>query len=397
MSEPLFKNGRFMRLWAGQGVSFVGDAITMVALVVLVVDLTGSAVDVGGVLLARLLPTFAGPLVGVVADRLHDRRRLLVVVDLARAGLVSGMIFASSMPLLYALAFLLGLCQTLFNPTIRASFPGVVGGGDLTRANAVISGTFSCALAAGPALGGVIVAAAGVDAAFALDAATYLVSAALLTSVPMPRPPGGGEEANFLWELTAGLGYLRRARVPLAVVVGAGFLMLAENTTVPAEVFLAKQTLGVGDAGYGMLVATWGAGMVVGSGLMAALGDRARLLVWYLASVFAAAAALAATGLAPFFWAALCAFTLAGVCNGVDNVSTDALLQKRVSGPFLGRVYSVLFTARTAGESLALLSGGLLVEATGPRATYVFSAAAVAAVGLFVLSLLASSGRQAAL
>lgn len=392
MSEPLFRNGRFVRLWAGQGISFVGDAITMVALVVLVVDLTGSAVNVGGVLVARLLPTFAGPLVGVVADRLRDRRRLLVAVDLVRAGLVCAMIPASSMPPLYALAFLLGLCQTLFNPTIRASFPGVVGGGDLTRANAIISGTFSCALAAGPALGGVLVAAAGVDAAFALDAATYLVSAALLATVPMPRPVGGeGGSAGFLRELAAGFGYLRGARVPLAVVAGAGLLMLAENTTVPAEVFLAKQTFGAGDAGYGLLVATWGAGMIAGSGLMAALGDRARLLTWYLASVFVAATALAATGLAPFFWAALGAFTLAGICNGVDNVSTDALLQKRVSGPFLGRVYSVLFTARTAGESLALLLGGVLVEATGPRATYVLSAAAVAAVGLLVLSLLASS------
>ena len=393
MSEPLFRNGRFVRLWVGQGVSFVGDAITMVALVVLVVDLTGSAVDVGGVLVARLLPTFAGPLVGVVADRLSDRRALLVAVDLARAGLVTGMIFSSSMPPLYALAFLLGLCQTLFNPTIRASFPGVVGAGDLTRANAIISGTFSCAIAGGPALGGVLVAWAGVDAAFALDAATFLVSAALLASVPMPRPRGGEGGAGFARELAAGFGYLRGARVPLAVVAGAGLLMLAENTTVPAEVFLAKRVFGAGDAGYGLLVAAWGAGMVAGSGLMAALGDRARLLLWYLASVFVAAAALAATGLAPRFWAAVAAFALAGVCNGVDNVSTDALLQKRVSGPFLGRVYSVLFTARTAGESLALLSGGVLVEVAGPRATYVLSAAAVAAVGLFVLSLLASSER----
>src|SRR3712207_9537228 len=91
--DSLLKNARFRRLWIGQGLSFVGDFVSTVALVLLVVDLSGSASAVGGVLVARLLPTLASPLVGVLADRL-DRRAVLVAADLVRAALVLGLIFA---------------------------------------------------------------------------------------------------------------------------------------------------------------------------------------------------------------------------------------------------------------------------------------------------------------
>src|SRR5215216_5054705 len=177
--DSLLGNGRFLRLWVGQGISFVGDAVSMVALVVLIVQITGSATAVGGALVARLLPTLASPLAGVLADRL-DRRVILVASDLARAVLILGMVFARDLVVLYVLAFLMGLARTFFNPTIRAAFPSVVGGGDLTRANALISGTFSTSIMVGPALGGLLVASIGVDAAFLLDAATYVISAAFL-------------------------------------------------------------------------------------------------------------------------------------------------------------------------------------------------------------------------
>jgi MFS family permease len=129
-SDSLLNNPRFLQLWVGQACSFVGDAVSMVALVILVVKLTGSAAAVGGVLLARLLPTLASPLVGVYADRL-DRRAVLVASDLVRAILLLAMVFARDLVVLLVLIFLMGLARTLFNPTIRAAFPGVVGGGDL--------------------------------------------------------------------------------------------------------------------------------------------------------------------------------------------------------------------------------------------------------------------------
>src|ERR671911_160195 len=195
-SDSLLRNGRFLRLWIGQGTSFVGDAVSMVALVVLVVEITGSASAVGGALVARLLPTIASPLAGVLADRL-DRRIILVATDLARAVLVLGLVFARDLATIYVLVFLMGLARTLFNPTVRAAFPSVVGAGDLTRANALVGGTFSVSETAGPALGGLLVATVGVEAAFVLDSATYLVSAVLLSLIRLPRPEREEEDTGF--------------------------------------------------------------------------------------------------------------------------------------------------------------------------------------------------------
>jgi MFS family permease len=384
-NDSLLRNARFLRLWIGQGTSFLGDAVSMVALVVLVVQITGSASAVGGALLARLLPTIASPLAGVIADRV-DRRIVLVASDLARAVLVLGLVFARDLATIYILIFLMGLARTIFNPTVRAAFPSVVGGGDLTRANALIAGTFSTSIMVGPVLGGLLVASIGVDAAFLADAVTYLISAILLSTVPLPYPSRESEEEEgFVRELRSGFAYLLGARVPLAIVVGAFLTILTINATVPAEVFLAKETFGAGDAGYGLLVSLWGGGMVIGSAMMAVLGDRINLVLLYFLSIFVGACALVGTGLAPSFVLALGALTVEGAATGIDNVATDTILQKRVPEAFLGRVFSIRFLGYSAGEALAYPLGGLLVDAIGPSSTYLLAGIATAAAGLIVL------------
>jgi MFS family permease len=391
--DSLLKNSRFVRLWLGQGLSFVGDSVSTVALVLLVVDLSGSASAVGGVLVARLLPTLASPFVGVLADRL-DRRAVLVAGDLVRAILVFGLIFVRDLPAIYALVFLLGAAQTVFNPTVRAAFPGVVGGGDLTRANALISGTFSFSVMAGPALGGVLVASVGVEVAFLLDALTFLVSAVLISTIPLPAPGRDGEGEGFFGELRAGFGYLAGARVPLAIVAGAFLATLTANATIPAEAFLAKDTFGAGDVGYGLIASLWGGGMVLGSALTVVLGGRTDLTLLYFLSIFATAVAFVGVGLAPTFVLALGAIAVAGVANGVDNVATDTVLQERVPDAFLGRVFAARFMTFSAGEAVAYPLGGLLVDTTGPRPTYLLAGAATAAAGLLVALIVVAPKRK---
>jgi MFS family permease len=383
-NDSLLRNARFLRLWIGQGTSFVGDAVSMVALVVLVVEITGSASAVGGALVARLLPTIASPLAGVMADRV-DRRVVLVASDLARAVLVLGLVFARDLATIYVLVFLMGLARTVFNPTVRAAFPSVVGGGDLTRANALISGTFSVSETAGPALGGLLVATVGVDAAFVFDSVTYLVSAALLSLTPLARPQSNDEDASFIQDLKAGFTYLAGARVPLAIVAGAFLTVLTINTTIPAEVFLATKTFEVGNAGYGLLVGLWGGGMILGSAFVALLGGRIPLIPLYLSSILVSALALFATGISPTFVLALIALTIAGLANGIDDVTANTILQEQVPDVFLGRVFAVRFLSYGAGEALAFTVGGLVVDAVGQRSTYLYAGGATAVAGSLIL------------
>jgi MFS family permease len=384
--DSLLRNVRFMQLWVGQGISFLGDAVSAIALVVLIVHITDSATAVGGALVASLLPTLASPLAGVLADRL-DRRAILVASDLTRAALILAMVFTRHLLILYALVFLMGLARTFFNPTIRAAFPSVVGEGDLTRANALISSAFSASVAVGPALGGLLVATVGVNAAFLLDSVSYLISAALPSRIPLPRPEIG-EAAGFVRDLQEGLGYLAGARVPLAIVVGAFLTILTINTTIPAEVFLAQVTFDAGNVGYGLLVSLWGGGTVLGSALMVVLGDRINLILLYFLSLFCGALALVGTGLSPVFVLALGALMVEGTCTGIENVATDTILQKQVPDAFLGRVFAVRFLSYSAGEAIAYLAGGLIVDAVGPRSTYLLAGIATVGVGIVVLLLM---------
>jgi MFS family permease len=384
--DSLLRNARFLQLWVSQGTSFVGDFVSTVALVILVVELSGTASAVGGLLVARLVPTLASPLAGVLADRL-DRRAILVASDLARAVLILVAVFTRDLFVLYVLVFLMGLARTFFNPTIRAAFPNVVGEGDLTRANALIGSTFSVSVAIGPALGGLLVATVGVNGAFLLDCVSYLISAAFLSRIPLPRPEIE-DTGGFVRDLREGLSYLAGARVPLAIVVGAFLAILAINITIPAEVFLAKETFDAGNIGYGLLVSVWGGGTVLGSALILVLGDRVNLIILYFVSLFCGALALVGTGLSPVFILALGTLMVEGICTGIDNVATDTILQKRVSDAFLGRVFAVRFMSYSAGEAIAYLAGGLIVDVFGPRSTYLLAGIATAGVGIVVLLLM---------
>jgi MFS family permease len=127
--------------------------------------------------------------------------------------------------------------------------------------------------------------------------------------------------------------------------------------------------------------------MILGSALTAVLGGRTDLTLLYFVSIFATAIAFVGVGLSPTFVLALGAIAIAGAANGVDNVATDTILQKRVPDAFMGRVFAARFMTFSAGEALAYPLGGLLVDTTGPRPTYLLAGAATAAAGGLVVLL----------
>jgi MFS family permease len=171
-------------------------------------------------------------------------------------------------------------------------------------------------------------------------------------------------------------------------VVGTFLVILTINTTIPAEVFLAKETFDAGNVGYGLLVSLWGGGTVLGSVLMVVLGDRVNLILLYFLSIFCGALALVGVGLSPVFALAVGALMVEGTFTGIDNVATDTILQKRVPDAFLGRVFAIRFLSYSGGEVIAYLAGGFIVDAVGPRSTYLLAGIATAVVGVVVLLLM---------
>ena len=160
----------------------MGDWFDTIALYTIILNLTGSGRDVGLLLVARFVPSFFfGPISGVVADR-FSRRTIMIVSDILRAVVVLGFLFvrrADQLWIIYVLTVLQLALSTFFEPAKTAAVPSIVTDRELVAANAISSVTWSIMLTLGAAIGGVITGWFGTNAAFILDALSYVLSAVL--------------------------------------------------------------------------------------------------------------------------------------------------------------------------------------------------------------------------
>jgi MFS family permease len=362
------RNGRgFACLWAAVGVSNLGDGVASAALPLLAAALTQDPALVAGLAVAQQLPwlLFALP-AGVIVDR-ADRRALMWRTDAVRALAVG--VFAllvafdqGSLALLYAIAFALGVAETLFDTAYRSLLPALVPEAELERANARLYGAEIVANRfAGPPLGGLLFAAAA-SAPFFLDAGSFLLAAVAVFAIAGAfRPSGvGAEPANVRLAIGEGLRWLIGHRLlrSLAVVVAVWHLVWAAGNAI--LVLYAQELLGLGSAGFGFLLAAGAVGSVLGTVLAARLAERVGRRYALAGSV--AVAAVAQVGLAVTSSPVLAGVSLAvsGVCAVVWNVITVALRQRLAPDRLLGRVNSAYRFAAIGALALGAALGGAL-------------------------------------
>jgi len=207
-------NADFRRLWTGQVVSEIGDWLNNIAVLALTLELAGAGHEGRAIALyaiSRHLPLFLfGPVAGVIVDR-TDRRRVMILADIARAILALGFLLARStatLPVIYLVGASLFSISAFFNVAKRAAIPNIVKGADeLLTANSLSSSTTAATIAVGSALGGIVATLTGRNAVFILNAATFLISAEMIRRIRartrhtnagaeqmmMTMPAGGGE------------------------------------------------------------------------------------------------------------------------------------------------------------------------------------------------------------
>ena len=222
LRRPAFRN-----VWLAQATSVIGDRLVVVALALFVTDLTGRATDVGLVLGAQTLPLVAFLLIGGVwADRL-PRARLMITTDLVRAGLhalLAALIFTDLVEIwhLVVIEALFGTAEAFFRPAYTGLLPRTVPAAEIQPAQALTNITNTVAELAGPALATVLVLGVGAGWAFALDAATFVVSAVFLARVRVDDPPAPEARRTLLAELAEGFAQVRsRAWLWVTVAVFA--------------------------------------------------------------------------------------------------------------------------------------------------------------------------------
>ena len=357
----------FRLLFAGQGVSVLGDRMVAVALAFAVLELGGSASEVGMVLAASWAPLAMTVLVGgVVADR-TSRRAVMVAADLVRFAsqgtmavlLITG---AAEIWMLAALAGITGAATGFFNPASTGLLPEVVPEEQLQPANALRGTAVSGSEILGPLLAGVLVAAAGAGWAIAVDAATFAVSAACLT---MLRPPGRelAERRSFVAELRDGWTAFRSRRWVWTFVAYFAFSNLLWGAWSSLGPIVADQDLG-GAAAWGTVLGAVGVGALAGS-LMAtrARPRRPLLFVAVIEGLFAMPLAFLAAGAAvPLL--AVGAF-LSGVGMMLGMAVWESTLQRHVPAGSLSRVASYDWFGSYAFYPLGLALWGSVAGAIG--------------------------------
>jgi MFS family permease len=375
------------------GLSALGDWLALVPLTIHFQEATGSGMTVALLYFAIWAPSvvLAGP-AGLLADR-YDPRRVLLLVSLAQAAVAVVLAFAAGTGVILVLAVLLGVGFAVAQPAEFALVPRVAGEARLAVANGRVETARYAGFAVGPLIGGMLAAAGGLEVAMLVNAVTFLVVGVAAVVVKCPHSEFCLAPEPAVGRAWTGAKYLVQDRV-LAVVMTVAFVSLLFMTTNwAANVFFAKEDLGLGDVGYGFLLTTWTAGMVLGATVLPRRFGAGVLAVGALVAIAVQGAGLAgpAVWLVPAL--AFTFFFVGGVAHGTKNVLVRTLIHQRVPTSLHGRVFAAYNGLRNAAELVALVAGGLLVAAIGARWTMLVAGAIPMVAGL--VALVVARGRLA--
>ncbi|MFF0746904.1 MFS transporter [Streptomyces sp. NPDC004111] len=400
-TASLWRDRRFLRFWAGQSVSQFGDRITELALPLIAVGaLNATANQVAWLTALIWTPNLLAVLLGAWVDHRPRKRRLMILADLVRAGVLLSvpaayLLGAVTLVQLYAVALLTGAAGVLFNNAYPPFFVRLVPRSSYVDANSKLSASRSASQVAGPAIGGVLVQALSAPVTLVLDALTFVASAVLLGKVAVDEPPAASAEAapSLLRRSRAGLSYVvghpvLRAALGCAATVnfftfvaGSGLVVLFASRDLGLSAGVIGVALGVGASGALL-------GAVIAPRISRRIGVGRSILVGSV--LFPAPIALAAAAGGPL-WVRAGALAAANFLSGFGvmlfDVNLNSLQAAVIPDRMRSRVAGAFSTLNYGIRPLGAVVGGLLATQLGLRATLV-----VAAVGgsLSLLWLLAS-------
>jgi len=378
LKDPL-RRPAFRRLALSYAVNELGDWLGIVALSVLVFELTGSAMATALLFIGTgFLPALMTPLLVARFERPPPRFVLptIYAAETAAFGALALLAGHFSLAAVVIVATLDGaLALTARTLTRAVSAAMLEPEGELRAGNAILNVAFTGGAALGPALGGVVVAALGVQSALLLDAVSfYAIACILLSAKPLPHVEP--EPGHLREQVRAGLGYIRANATLRRLLTAQATAIIFFSAVIPIEVIYAKQTLGAGDTGYGVMLGSWGAGMVVGSIVFATV-RRAPLPLLLFFSTVAIAGGYLGMAAAQTLAAACAAAVIGGAGNGIQWVAVVSAVQELTAARMQARVLGTLESVTSATPGLGYVLGGLIASVWSPRATFLVAGGGV--------------------
>jgi MFS family permease len=369
----------FRQLFLAAVASGLGTWLAFVALTIDVWDRTRSGSWVSALLIADFLPTIVvGLLLAPLVDR-FSRKRLMVGSDLFRFAVFCALPFAGSATAIVLLAGAAGVATAFFRPALYAGLPNLVEDADLPRANSLLQTAENATTTLGPVAGGLLVAATSPHSAYWINAATFVVSAALIARIPAARlQVARSLSEGHVRDVAAGLRVIRASRALVTVLVVWNLVMFANGGHNVAEIVLAKVSFHAGDFGFGLLVSAAGLGLAFGSLLAGPLLERHRPGEMYGGSMALMALGVGGAAIAPDVWVAAFCIFVSGIGNGAAIVCNALFVQRGAPDAVRGRVFTVLMSSTYVTMGLGMVAAGPLTNSIGPRWVWGAAAAIVA-------------------
>jgi MFS family permease len=361
----------FWKFWAGQTISNLGSSVTLFALPLLVFKLSGSALNLGISTATSFLPYLLfGLIIGAWVDRL-DRKKLMIVTDIARALVLATIPLADmlgqlSVVWIYVVGFVSATLTIAFDAAQFAAIPSLADQGDLVTANGRIQASYSAAMVAGPLIAGLLVALMPLADLMLLDASSFLISALSLAWIRQSFNTGEQREATSVrQDIVEGLRYVLGHPVLRNISAMMALVNFVATTTYAQLVLFASERLGASETQVGLLFSAGSAGVVVLGLAAGALRKR-----WSFSTV--ALGALMLEGLLTVglsftrsYWVAVAIWTASQGLGILFNINTSSLRQAIVPNHMLGRVMSIAGVLAWSAIPLGTLLGGFLIERTG--------------------------------
>lgn len=386
----VLRRRNFTLLWLAQLISELGSGFTLAAASVLIYRLTGSALNVGLLMIATAVPSlFVGPIAGVFVDR-WDRRRTMIVADLLRVGLLAALPFLISFSIawLYAVVILTKVISKFFWPAQASLLPETAPDDELIAANALIAISTFGARAFGFAMSGLIISFLSIESAFYLDALTFAISGALIFLIRCAPFAATGQTrtGNVAHELRAGVRFLTSMPTlrSLFLIYIPVFTMTGFSSTILLPFTL--RALHGSEFNYGVLAGMESVGLVIGSLLMARLADRLRDGQWIALSFIGMGLAAIVFSQAIAVPVAIVILMIGGVLSAPSLVARQLLIQNNTPRDMRGRVNSAFIVTRDTVFMIGMAATGL-ADIYSPRLLYLCSALVILACGWLTLAL----------
>jgi MFS family permease len=371
-AQPLSRD--FWLFWAGQTISNLGSSMTMFALPLLVYQLTGSALNLGLSFGLGLLPHLLfGLLIGAWADRV-DRKRLMIVVDVLQALVVTSlpllaMAGALRIEWIYVTVFVGGVLNLCFQAAEFAAIPSLVAREDLVTANGRIQASYAAATVAGPLLAGVLVALMPVYDLLLIDAASFVLSAGCLALIRRRfNGEGPPRTSSIAADIGEGLRYVWGHPVLRNISLMMALVNLVGATVYAQLVLFVSQRYGASEAQLGLFFSVGSVGVVAISLAAGALRRRFSFSKVALGALTLSGLTTLAMALTPWYWLGLALWAATAGLGILFNINTGSLRQAIVPQHLLGRVISVAMMIGLSATPLGALLGGLAIERTGDAA-----------------------------